>query len=194
MKYRTIVADPPWDHSRGTGVSYGDLANDGNEHGPKRYTGLPYAHLDIEGIRSLPVDALAERDAHLYLWTTNQYLRQAYGVAEAWGFAVVKPLIWCKAPMGFMGAPYTSSVEFCLFCRRGSLPALTRAGRQWWEWKRGERSDYGHSAKPEAFLDIVEQVSPGPRLELFARRQRLGWDTWGDEALCHVDVASRGAS
>jgi N6-adenosine-specific RNA methylase IME4 len=40
-----------------------------------------------------------------------------------------------------------------------------------------------HSAKPEAFLDVVEQVSPGPYLELFSRRARLGWDTWGDEAL-----------
>lgn len=47
-----------------------------------------------------------------------------------------------------------------------------------------------HSAKPEAFLDIVEQVSPGPYLELFARRQRLGWDTWGKEALNHVEMAS----
>jgi transcriptional regulator with XRE-family HTH domain len=53
----------------------------------------------------------------------------------------------------------------------------------WFNWKRGR-----HSAKPEAFLDLVEQTSPGPYLELFARRQRLGWDTWGDQALPHVDL------
>ena len=45
-----------------------------------------------------------------------------------------------------------------------------------------------HSAKPDAFIDIVEQVSPGPYLEMFARRQRLGWDTWGNEALEHVSI------
>jgi N6-adenosine-specific RNA methylase IME4 len=126
---------------------------------------------------------LAERDSHLYLWTTNRYLRDAYYIAEAWGFAPVKPLVWVKEPMGFMGAPFVSSAEFIIYARRGSLRAKASAGRQWWLWSRGE-----HSAKPEAFLDLVEQVSPGPYLELFARRQRLGWDTWGDEALNHVDL------
>lgn len=49
-----------------------------------------------------------------------------------------------------------------------------RAGRAWWEWPRG-----AHSEKPAAFLDVVESVSSGPYCELFARRQRLGWDSWG---------------
>jgi N6-adenosine-specific RNA methylase IME4 len=49
-----------------------------------------------------------------------------------------------------------------------------RVDRNWWTWKRGP-----HSAKPPAFLDLVEQVSPAPRVELFARAQRLGWDSWG---------------
>jgi len=62
----------------------------------------------------------------------------------------------------------------------------SRAPGRWYEWPRGK-----HSAKPEAFLDLVEQVSPGPYLELFARRQRLGWDTWGNEALCHVELEAR---
>lgn len=54
---------------------------------------------------------------------------------------------------------------------------------RWWNWPRGK-----HSAKPEAFQDVVESVSPGPYLELFARRQRLGWATWGNEALNHVEL------
>jgi N6-adenosine-specific RNA methylase IME4 len=54
----------------------------------------------------------------------------------------------------------------------------------------GERRSNMHSAKPEAFYDLVESVSPGPYLELFARRQRLGWDTWGNEALEHVDLGT----
>jgi N6-adenosine-specific RNA methylase IME4 len=56
---------------------------------------------------------------------------------------------------------------------------------RWWVWPRGK-----HSAKPEAFLDVVEQVSPGPYVELFARRDRLGWDTWGDESLGTADMAA----
>lgn len=64
---------------------------------------------------------------------------------------------------------------------KGNTP---RCDTRWWSWPRGS-----HSAKPDAFLDVVESVSPGPYLELFARRQRLGWDTWGDEALNHVELA-----
>lgn len=66
------------------------------------------------------------------------------------------------------------------------LSERRRLNTTWFQWPRRE-----HSRKPEAFLDLVESVSPGPYLELFARRQRLGWDTWGNEALEHValDVA-----
>lgn len=52
------------------------------------------------------------------------------------------------------------------------------AGGTWYEAPRGE-----HSAKPELFLDLAERMSPEPRVELFARRDRLGWETWGDESL-----------
>ena len=174
-RYRTIVADPPWDHSDGTGTTLVD--------GQWIVSRLPYDCMTLDDIAALPVEAMAERHAHLYLWTTNRYLRDAYRIAEAWGFSPVKPLVWCKEPMGFFGGAFVSSAEFVLFCRRGSLGHLASAGRQWWVWPRGE-----HSAKPEAFLDLVEQVSPGPYLELFARRNRFGWDTWGNECLEHVEM------
>lgn len=197
MKYATIVADPPWDHSDGTGFHYGSLdpRRVGGPLAPKSVD-LAYPHLSVGAICELPVSELAEGDAHLYLWTTNRYLRDAYDVAETWGFQPVKPLVWCKEPMGFMGGCFTSSAEFILFARRGTLGHLTKAGRQWWTWKRPYRSDGkpDHSHKPDAFLDLVEQVSPGPYLELFARRQRLGWDTWGNEALEHLDMDEMVAS
>jgi N6-adenosine-specific RNA methylase IME4 len=141
--------------------------------------------MSVEDICALPVRDMAERDAHLYLWTTNHYLREAYYVAEAWGFAVSKPLIWCKEPMGFMGRPFTSSAEFALYCRRGVLRATADAGRQWWVWPRS-----AHSAKPDAFLDLVERVSPGPYLEMFARRARFGWDYFGDESLSTIALGA----
>jgi N6-adenosine-specific RNA methylase IME4 len=168
--YRTIVVDPPWNHSDGTGKGYG-LTN------PRRgrITPLPYSTLDVDEIAALPVDEIAARDAHLYLWTTNRYLRDAYDVAARWGFAVSKPIVWCKAPRGFFGPPFVSSCEFCLFARRGSLPARTRIDRQWFVWPR-----LGHSVKPAPFLDLVERVSPPAYVELFARTPRLGWDHWGN--------------
>jgi N6-adenosine-specific RNA methylase IME4 len=181
-RYRTIVADPPWDHSDGTGWDPGDADHrrkpGAPSRGEPRVTGLPYGVMSLDDIAALPVRGLAFADAHLYLWTTNRYLEAAYGIARAWGFKPVKPIVWCKEPMGFMGRPYTSSAEFALYCRRGSLKAHGDAGRQWWLWPRS-----AHSQKPDAFLDIVEQVSPGPYLEMFARRARFGWDYWGDQSL-----------
>ncbi len=175
MKYRTIVADPPW--------PIGDFPANLHERG-KGLTPCPYPTMEVEAIADLGIADMAERDAHLYLWTTNQFLEDAYFIARSWRFAPIKLLVWVKAPKGRgLGGTYASATEYVLFCRRGSLAALERVERNWWQWQRG-----AHSAKPEAFLDMVERVSPAPRLELFARRQRLGWDTWGNEALNHVTL------
>lgn len=199
MKYRTIVADPPWDHSDGTGyvVTFGDKTTRRQREDGGYTTGLPYESMSLDAIKGVPVDHLAMPDAHLYLWTTNRFLRYVWDVAEAWGFKGVCILTWCKSPMGAMpGGAWGSNVEFCLFARRGNLSTVGKANGRWYEWprrfgpsvKEGERRQSMHSAKPEAFLDLVEQVSPGPYLELFARRNRLGWDTWGNEAIEHVEI------
>lgn len=186
-KYRTIVVDPPWDHSDGTGWDPGDADHrrkpSAPSRGKPRVTGLPYKTMSVAEISALPIREMAAGDAHLFLWTTNRFLRDSYGIAEAWGFTPVKPLIWCKEPMGFMGGSFTSSAEFVLFARRGKLAHTSRAGRQWWVWPRSS-----HSAKPDAFLDLIEQVSPGPYLELFARRARFGWDYAGNESLSTVEI------
>jgi N6-adenosine-specific RNA methylase IME4 len=169
--YATIVADPPWDHSDGTNAKL----IDGHwvQHGWGKF---PYSVMGLAEIKALPVHELAAVNAHLYLWTTNRFLRASYEVAEAWGFRPIKPIIWCKTPNGhYFGCPFGgNSVECCLFARRGNLPMKAKAGRQWFHWPRR-----GHSVKPGAFLDLVEQVSPEPYVELFARQPRLGWDAWG---------------
>lgn len=181
MKYRTIVADPPWpmpDSGARTGASPEWI------HAVGHNVRIPYATMSLEAIEALPVRDLAESTCHLYLWTVNRYLEQTYAIARAWGFRPAQVLTWCKTPMGIgMGGTFTSTTEYVLFCRRGTLKAKTRVDSCWWQWPRGP-----HSAKPEAFLDMVEQVSPGPYLELFARRNRLGWDTWGNECMEHVSL------
>jgi N6-adenosine-specific RNA methylase IME4 len=136
---------------------------------------------------------MADRNAHLYLWCVNQYLTEAFDVARAWGFKPSTLLTWCKTPMGLgLGGTFVNTTEFVIFARRGSLKATRRWDSTWFQWSRPYIGKGGptHSAKPEAFLDLVESVSPGPYLELFARRNRLGWDTWGNESHEHIDLGT----
>ena len=170
--YRCIVADPPWDISRGP---MGKKNQDGTWC--QKTHKLPYALMTIDEISSMPVCDIADNDAHLYLWTVNRYVEQSYAVARAWGFRPAYLLTWAKTPKKWnIGGIYASTTEHILFARRGKLKALSREMSTWWNWNRGK-----HSAKPEAFQDIVETVSPGPRIELFARRHRPGWTVWGNE-------------
>lgn len=104
---------------------------------------------------------------------------------EGVGFRPSQMLVWSKPPRGLgMGGAFANTTEFILFCRRGSLRPSARTDSTWWTWSRG-----AHSVKPEAFMDMVEKVSPGPYLELFARRQRIGWNSWGNECRCDVELA-----
>ena len=194
MRYRTIVADPPWDVK--AGPASGDYTVvDGKQVwnlASNKSRDLAFAPMSLEEIAALPVSELAEPDAHLYLWTTNGYLPNAFAVMHAWGFSYSTTLVWAKNPFGGggLGGAWRITTEFLLFGRRGSLPALTEHIGTWFHVKReyDERGKPQHSRKPAAFLDHIEQVSPGPYLEMFSRRTRLGWDTWGNEALQHVEM------
>lgn len=188
MRYRTIVADPPWSYPEGwpVGSENGQVSRHAAGRGipfeKGRRTPMRYEQMTVEDITALPVRDLAEADAHLYLWTTNRYLRDAFGVAEAWGFRFSQLLVWTKVPMGIgPGGTWAQNTEYVLFCRRGSLKSLQRFDSCWFGWPRMGKA---HSRKPEAFIDMVEHASPGPYCEMFARRARLGeWSYWGDESL-----------
>ena len=106
------------------------------------------------------------------------------------GFKPSCLLTWAKKPHGIgIGGTYAQTTEHVLFARRGTCKALRRVDSTWWTWPRGR-----HSAKPEAFQDMVEAVSPGPRLELFARRARPGWTVWGNEVEANAKCAGADAS
>jgi len=136
----------------------------------------------------MPISDLADDNAHLYMWVTNPILTEqrlrggpnAVQIARAWGFEPKTLLTWIKGENGGgMGFYYRGDTEHVLFAVKGSLPipAALRKSNVF----RGKKGS--HSAKPDAFLDMVEQVSPGPYVELFARRARFGWDYWGNESL-----------
>jgi N6-adenosine-specific RNA methylase IME4 len=181
-RYRTIVADPPWPFQWGGGK--------GGRR--RRETELGYPTLTVDEICDLPIRDLADSEGcHLYLWATDEITRngEAVRVANAWGFRIVGPsLIWSKPNFG-MGCFPRPSHEVILVCRLGHLPYALNDVKSVQEWNQPRGRMNGgkqHSRKPDGFLDLVERNSPEPRLELFARRQRLGWDTWGNEALEHI--------
>ena len=157
--FGTILVDPPWP------------AQSGEKH---------YRTMSLARIEALPVGALAARDAHLWLWTTNALLPTAYEVAEAWGFTVRSPLTWVKFRLG-LGGRYQlrNATEQLLFCTRGKAPLGSRSQPTWFNASVTE-----HSRKPAEQFAIIERVSPGPYLELFARRRpesNQPWAVWGDQ-------------
>lgn len=191
-QYQTVVADPPW--------PIGDFPAFCGYAGPRKpehkagtgRVGVGYSTQTLDWIKALSVGSLAADDAHLYLWTVNAFVTDAYEVAASWGFRPAQLLTWAKAPRGLgPGGTFANSTEFVLFCRRGTLKATQRVDRTCWDWKRpySSRGTIG-SAKPDGFYDLVEQVSPGPYVELFARRARFGWDYWGDQSLGTAELAS----
>ena len=157
--FATILVDPPWP------------LQGGEKH---------YRTMSLTRIKALPVGQLAARDAHLWLWTTNALLPRAYEVAEAWGFTVRSPLTWVKFRLG-LGGRYQlrNATEQLLFCTRGKAPLGSRSQPTWFNAPVTE-----HSRKPAEQFAIIERVSPGPYLELFARRRpesNQPWAVWGDQ-------------
>jgi len=139
-----------------------------------------YRTMSLARIKALPVGQLAACDAHLWLWTTNALLPKAYEVAEAWGFTVRSPLTWVKFRLG-LGGRYQlrNATEQLLFCTRGRAPLGSRSQPTWFNAPVTE-----HSRKPAEQFAIIERVSPGPYLELFARRRpesNQPWAVWGDQ-------------
>ena len=172
MKYRTIVADPPWEMRGGGPRGRGDS--------PRHR--LPYPTMRLDEICAVAVDEWSTEDANLFLWSTEAFVLDgsAKVVVSAWGFRSPRVLIWRKSQYGFGEFPRRQH-ELCVVATRGPSTWLRRDISSVQDWPVTYGKHRLHSAKPEGFLDLVEQVSPGPYLELFARRQRLGWDRWGNE-------------
>lgn len=179
-RYSVIVVDPPW--------KYGAWSKPSNRAIETRFKiqgyELPYSSMTIEEIANLDINSLAGDNCEVYLWTTQKYLPASFDVIKKWGFKYCSTLIWCKKPRGTgQGGVYTPNSEFLILARRGKMPKVKRIDSTWWQVKRQKR----HSQKPEFFQGMIETVSDGPRLELFARRKRDGWDVWGNEVECDIN-------
>lgn len=163
VKYSTIVIDPPWD--------WGD-EGDVDQLGRAKPT---YATMSIEEIKKLPIAKISDKDCHLYLWITNRSLPKGFDLLKEWGFRYVTMLTWCKPSIG-MGNYFRGSTEQILFGIKGSQMLKRKDVGTWFAAKRGK-----HSEKPDELYQLVESCSYGPYLEMFARKTRPGWSSWGAE-------------
>jgi N6-adenosine-specific RNA methylase IME4 len=189
-RFRTIVADPPWPMIW-TGGGPTRVNGRGQRCVNHKFRkGLEYETMSIEDIAALPVAALADDASALFLWATEEATLEGHAVqvARAWGFEPMRTIVWCKRAPGLGKFPRPAH-EIVLVCRRGGMDFASTSTFSWQVWKlpyaNGSRQ---HSGKPDGFYDMVEAVTPGPYLELFARRARFGWDYAGDGSLGTVAI------
>jgi N6-adenosine-specific RNA methylase IME4 len=191
--YSTVVIDPPWRYK-----SPGWLGG-----AERHYETLPY-----EALAALPIDTVAADDAHLWLWTTDTHMEQAFDLIDEWGFErraifpwiklTTKELSWEQAKdwaligqhalshngkfhklsygNGFYGR---ANPEFLILATRGKN-IINDEGRHVRRLIIAEQAK--HSEKPDEAYKVIWDMSPGPRIDLFGRGQRSGFDVWGREA------------
>lgn len=167
QRFRTILADPPW-----------DIGQKDGRYGAHKH----YELMTLERITALPVADLAEAHAHCYLWVINSAIREGIEVMEAWGFTYRAPLTWIKPRYG-LGQYLRQQTEHLLLGTRGRAPVKFRGQGTWMYAPLQE-----HSHKPEEQYAVIERLSDGPYLELFARRHRPGWFAWGNEITADIII------
>jgi N6-adenosine-specific RNA methylase IME4 len=190
-EFPTVVADPPWPYKEtGRQLQTASKGLNPDGRGANISSEQRYGKMTVPEICSLRVPAAD--NAHLYLWTTNAFLMEAHEVARAWGFEQKTMITWVKVrrddPTKISrkaGYYFRGATEHCLFCVRGSLRLQTKEALA----TAFLSPRLPHSWKPDVFYATVEKASPGPYLEMFARRARLGpWDYWGNESLQTVEL------
>ncbi|MET3564708.1 N6-adenosine-specific RNA methylase IME4 [Leifsonia sp. 563] len=181
--FKTVYADPPWQFQNRTG-----------KVAPEHRRLDRYSTMTLDSIKALPVADHVAKNAHLYLWVPNALLPDGLAVMESWGFRYISNIIWAKrrkdgGPDGRgVGFYFRNVTEILLFGVRGSMRTLAPARSQ---VNMVETRKREHSRKPDEFYPLIEACSPGPFLEMFARRAQPGWHVFGDEAPDEVDPRGR---
>ena len=157
-EFNVIYADPPWEYEvplRGS-------------------PDLHYPVMPTEEICGLKIPAA--KDAVLFLWATNPKLEDALKVMEAWGFTYKTNMVWVKDRMG-TGYYFRGQHELLLVGIKGNFSPPLEENRPPSVLFAPVRE---HSRKPDEVYEIIERMYPhGRYLELFARRKREGWTSWG---------------
>lgn len=165
--FMVICADPPW--------RFGDTLP-----GPGRGAAKHYPTLSVAELCAFPLPPL-QPNAALFLWRVAAMQQEALDVITAWGFTLKSELVWIKSTAKGkrhfgMGRIVRAEHEVCLIATRGRPTVRQHSTRSCFTAPVGR-----HSAKPDAFYEIVRELYTGPYVELFGRRTRDGWDVRGNE-------------
>ena len=174
-RFRTILADPPWQFQNKTG-----------KVAPEHRRLNRYGTMKLDEIKELPVGRVAADTTHLYLWVPNALLPEGIEVLRAWGFQYKSNIVWHKVRKDGgsdgrgVGFYFRNVTEVILFGVRGKNARTLAAGRRQVNLFATRKRE--HSRKPDEQYDIIESCSPGPYLEMFARGARANWTVWGNQA------------
>jgi N6-adenosine-specific RNA methylase IME4 len=171
QRFSTIYADPPWEFKVYSGK--------GKQRSAERH----YDTMSLDDIKALPIEKLAAEDCALFLWMVWPELPGALEVIKAWGFEYkTAGFVWVKSTNSAEGLHWgmgywtRANTEVCLLATRGSPTRLATDVHQVVMSLVGE-----HSEKPEEVRKRIEKLVPGPRIELFSRRESDNWVAWGNE-------------
>jgi N6-adenosine-specific RNA methylase IME4 len=174
-RFSTLLVDPPWQFANRTG-----------KIAPKHQRLARYGTLTLEEIKALPVQDVVASTAHLYLWCPNALLPEGLAVMKAWGFNYKSNIVWHKVRKDGgsdgrgVGFYFRNVTELVLFGIRGKNARTLAPGRRQVNLLATRKRE--HSRKPDEQYRIIEDCSPGPYLELFARGVRQSWTVWGNQA------------
>jgi N6-adenosine-specific RNA methylase IME4 len=174
-RYGAILADPPWRFRNRTG-----------KIAPEHHRLSRYGTLTVPQLCALPVESATAPASHLYLWVPNALLAEGLVLMQAWGFSYKTNLVWHKVRKDGgsdgrgVGFYFRNVTELVLFGTRGANARTRHAGRTQVNLLASRKQE--HSRKPKELYDIIEACSPGPYLEMFARKSRVGWECWGDQS------------
>lgn len=174
-RFKTVLADPPWQFANRTG-----------KIAPEHKRLSRYSTMALQEIKALPVKAILEDSAHLYLWVPNALLAEGIEVMRSWGFTYKTNLIWYKIRKDGgpdrrgVGFYFRNVTEMILFGVRGKNARTLQPGRRQENMIISRKRE--HSRKPDEQYALIEACSPGPYLELFARGPHEGWTVWGNQS------------
>lgn len=174
-RFSAILADPPWRFTNRTG-----------KVAPEHRRLSRYGTMELPAIKQLPVSEIVQEPAHLYLWVPNALLPMGIDVMQAWGFDYKSNLVWHKVRKDGgsdgrgVGFYFRNVTELVLFGVRGKKARTLSPGRRQVNLIATRKRE--HSRKPDELYKIIEECSPGPFLEMFARETREGWVGWGNQA------------
>lgn len=179
-KYQVIYADPPWEIGK---FGKGRDSRIGRKYKVGEAIKLPYKSMTIKEICNLKVKDISADECHLWLWSTNRTLHDAFHVIEAWGFKYLNTITFIK-PAG-VGAWFINTTQHLLFAYKGKL----KFGIGRYAKTSQFYTPIKHSKKPDYVYDLIDSISPYKnRLELFARQKQLGWDVWGNEIDSSIEI------